>query len=73
MNEKAQLKRIAAQNKVFRAAVEAQRVALDAYNKAKRVEDQAFVALIESNQRVDREKYVLVCVAIGQKPEEPAI
>jgi hypothetical protein len=73
MNEKTHLKRIAAQNRVFKAAVYVQKVAIDAYNKAKQAEDKAFLDLIRANQRVDREKYVLVCVAIGQKPEEPAL
>ena len=67
------LSRLSARQKSFKAAVEGQRVAIDAYNKAKQVEDDAFSALIRSNNRVDREKYLLVCEAIGQKPEKPAL
>jgi len=73
MSQKTQLKRILAQNKVFKSAVYVQKVAIDAYNKAKQAEDKAFNDLIRANQRVDREKYVLVCVVIGQKPEESAL
>jgi hypothetical protein len=73
MKEKELLKRIAAQNRVFRAAVYVQKVAIEQYNKAKKAEEKAFSDLIRANQRVDKEKYVLVCVAIGQKPKEQGL
>ena len=73
MNEKAHLKRIAAQNKRFQAAIKAQKQAIDTYKAAKRAEDEAFIELGLANSRVDREKYLLVCAAIGQKPEPEAI
>lgn len=63
------LKRIAKQNKRFQAAVEAQRVALETYNATKKAEQEAYFALVDTNNRVDREKYLLVCAAIGQKPK----
>jgi hypothetical protein len=73
MNEKAHLKRIAAQNKVFKASVEAQKDAIAAYNKAKTAQDKAFLALMEANKRVDKEKYALICIAIGQKAEPQSL